>query len=68
MRRAAQALHSSINPHDTFARFHLAGRACDISEPPPPPCCRGFDVFVNMVLEDVEEFEITPEGTKVSAG
>lgn len=27
--------------------------------------CRGFDVFVNMVLEDVEEFEITPEGTKV---
>ena len=25
-------------------------------------------MFVNMVLEDVEEFEITPEGTKVSAG
>lgn len=27
--------------------------------------CRGFDVFVNMVLEDVEEYEITPEGKKV---
>ena len=26
---------------------------------------RGFDVFVNMVLEDVEEYEITPEGKKV---
>lgn len=23
---------------------------------------RGFDVFVNMVLEDVTEYEITPEG------
>jgi U6 snRNA-associated Sm-like protein LSm5 len=29
---------------------------------------RGFDVFVNMVLEDVTEYEITPEGKKVSAG
>jgi hypothetical protein len=27
--------------------------------------CRGFDVFVNMVLEDVTEYEITPEGKKV---
>ena len=27
---------------------------------------RGFDLFVNMVLEDVEEFEPTPEGTKVT--
>ena len=27
---------------------------------------RGFDLFVNMVLEDVEEFEPTAEGTKVS--
>lgn len=26
---------------------------------------RGFDVFVNMVLEDVTEYEITPEGKKV---
>eukprot|EP00891_Asterochloris_glomerata_P006210 jgi/Astpho2/6210/e_gw1.00088.131.1_t len=24
---------------------------------------RGFDVFVNMVLEDVTEYELTPEGT-----
>ncbi|TCD63325.1 RNA-binding protein lsm5 [Steccherinum ochraceum] len=24
----------------------------------------GFDDFVNMVLEDVTEFEITPQGTK----
>lgn len=23
---------------------------------------RGFDVFVNMVLEDVTEYEFTPEG------
>ncbi|KAI3431746.1 hypothetical protein D9Q98_004788 [Chlorella vulgaris] len=27
---------------------------------------RGFDVFVNMVLEDVTEYEITPEGRKVN--
>lgn len=27
---------------------------------------RGFDVFVNMVLEDVTEFEPTPEGLKTS--
>lgn len=27
---------------------------------------RGFDVFVNMVLEDVEETEITPDGKKVT--
>jgi U6 snRNA-associated Sm-like protein LSm5 len=27
---------------------------------------RGFDVYVNMVLEDVEEIEITPEGKKVT--
>ncbi|EFN52729.1 hypothetical protein CHLNCDRAFT_138271 [Chlorella variabilis] len=26
----------------------------------------GFDVFVNMVLEDVTEYEITPEGKKVT--
>lgn len=25
---------------------------------------KGFDVYVNMVLEDVEETEVTPEGTK----
>lgn len=25
---------------------------------------RGFDVFVNMVLEDVTEYEFTPEGKK----
>eukprot|EP00192_Tetraselmis_astigmatica_P023297 CAMPEP_0117659486 /NCGR_PEP_ID=MMETSP0804-20121206/6460_1 /TAXON_ID=1074897 /ORGANISM="Tetraselmis astigmatica, Strain CCMP880" /LENGTH=63 /DNA_ID=CAMNT_0005466151 /DNA_START=322 /DNA_END=513 /DNA_ORIENTATION=+ len=25
---------------------------------------RGFDVFVNMVLDDVTEYEITPEGKK----
>lgn len=25
---------------------------------------RGFDVFVNMVLEDVTEYEATPEGKK----
>ena len=27
---------------------------------------RGFDVFVNMVLEQVETFENTPEGTRVT--
>jgi U6 snRNA-associated Sm-like protein LSm5 len=27
---------------------------------------RGFDVFVNMVLEDVDEYEVTPEGTRVT--
>ena len=27
---------------------------------------RGFDVYVNMVLEDVEETETTPEGKKVT--
>ncbi len=27
---------------------------------------RGFDVYVNMVLEDVEEIEVTPEGKKVT--
>ncbi len=27
---------------------------------------RGFDVYVNMVLEDVEETEMTPEGKKVT--
>ena len=27
--------------------------------------CRGCDVFVNMVLEDVTEYELTPEGKKV---
>ena len=26
----------------------------------------GFDDFVNMVLEDVTEFEITPEGRRVT--
>ena len=25
---------------------------------------RGFDVYVNMVLEDVTEIEVTPEGKK----
>ncbi|KAJ9511581.1 Sm-E protein [Haematococcus lacustris] len=27
---------------------------------------RGFDVYVNMVLEDVEETEVTAEGTKTT--
>lgn len=27
---------------------------------------RGFDVFVNMVLEDVTEYEPTPEGLKTN--
>lgn len=27
---------------------------------------RGFDVFVNMVLEQVETYETTPEGTRVT--
>ncbi|KAF8062762.1 LSM5 [Scenedesmus sp. PABB004] len=27
---------------------------------------RGFDVYVNMVLEDVREIEATPEGTRVT--
>ena len=27
---------------------------------------RGFDDFVNMVLEDVTEYEITPEGKRVT--
>lgn len=27
---------------------------------------RGFDVYVNMVLEDVEEIEMTPEGKKTT--
>ena len=27
---------------------------------------RGFDVYVNMVLEDVEEVELTAEGPKVT--
>ncbi len=27
---------------------------------------RGFDVFVNMVLQDVTEYENTPEGKRVT--
>lgn len=27
---------------------------------------RGFDVFVNMVLEDVDEYDLTAEGLKVT--
>jgi U6 snRNA-associated Sm-like protein LSm5 len=27
---------------------------------------RGFDVYVNMVLEDVQEIEHTPEGKKIT--
>ncbi|KAF3560768.1 hypothetical protein DY000_02011141 [Brassica cretica] len=27
---------------------------------------KGFDVYVNMVLEDVTEFEITAEGSRVT--
>ena len=27
---------------------------------------RGFDDYVNMVLDDVEEYEITPEGRSVT--
>jgi len=27
---------------------------------------RGFDDYVNMVLEDVTEFEMGPEGTKIT--
>lgn len=46
--------------------------ACRVAHVPPchspvPPNRRGFDVFVNMVLEDVTEYEITPEGKKVGA-
>lgn len=26
---------------------------------------RGFDVYVNMVLEDVTEYETTPDGKKI---
>jgi len=28
---------------------------------------RGFDVYVNMVLEDVTEYEISPDGRKASS-
>ena len=41
------------------------------STPPPPfpqevvGTLLGFDDFVNMVLEDVTEYEITPEGKQV---
>lgn len=27
---------------------------------------RGFDVYVNMVLEDVQEIETTPEGKRIT--
>lgn len=27
---------------------------------------RGFDVYVNMVLEDVQEIEVTPEGKRIT--
>ncbi|KAI3526524.1 hypothetical protein L1887_05781 [Cichorium endivia] len=27
---------------------------------------KGFDVYVNMVLEDVTEYEITPEGRRIT--
>lgn len=27
---------------------------------------RGFDVYVNMVLEDVQEIEATPEGKRIT--
>uniref|UniRef100_A0A061QZM9 U6 snRNA-associated Sm-like protein LSm5 n=1 Tax=Tetraselmis sp. GSL018 TaxID=582737 RepID=A0A061QZM9_9CHLO len=27
---------------------------------------RGFDTYVNMVLDDVVEYEVTPEGRKVN--
>lgn len=27
---------------------------------------RGFDVYVNMVLEDVKEIEVTPEGKRIT--
>ena len=40
---------------------------CRTTRPCGPPARRGFDVFVNMVLEDVTEWEITPEGKKVGA-
>lgn len=39
---------------------------CSASCSHSPPSRRGFDVYVNMVLEDVIEYEITPEGQKVS--
>lgn len=45
----------------------LAGHSCAALPLPAPPDRRGFDVFVNMVLEDVTEYEITPEGKKVGA-
>lgn len=32
----------------------------------PFACSRGFDVYVNMVLENVTEYEVTPSGHKVS--
>ncbi len=28
---------------------------------------RGFDEYVNMVLDDVTEYDFTPEGTKVTS-
>ena len=27
---------------------------------------KGFDIYVNMVLEDVTEYEVTPEGQKMT--
>lgn len=41
-----------------FDAHHIRADRCFIH-------CRGFDVYVNMVLEDVIEYEITPEGRKV---
>jgi len=54
---------------------------CNTLGPPlvmhaPVSCCtgdkeivgtlRGFDVYVNMVLEDVQEIEVTPEGKRIT--
>jgi U6 snRNA-associated Sm-like protein LSm5 len=50
-RHASSALLEALS-HPVFLAFHSH---------------RGFDVFVNMVLEDVTEYEITPEGKKVGA-
>ena len=50
----------------------VPARECGHDHLTAPPffkmCRSGFDVYVNMVLEDVTEYEVTPEGKKVRAG
>ena len=59
--RTGAARPPARSPH---GRTHAAS-------PLNPPAClhaclpRGFDVFVNMVLEDVTEYELTAEGKRV---